>query len=588
MDFKNTIFKQVLYPPNSPAIRVDHLLSVLSLLAMLLIAGCSKQTQKEEAKTKIVCAADNGGITLPDGFCATLVVEGLGLRDDHSARHIAVAANGDIYVKTRSNEGGIVALRDTTGDFRADIIKYFSDMTGTGDGILWETGMAIHNGYIWASNTTAVYRWPMPEGGALVPEGEPEIVVSGFPEQQSHASKAFTFDNSGNLYVVVGAPSNACQEQERTKGSPGIEPCPLLEEHGGIWRFDANQTGQTFSADARYATGLRNVVGLDWNVANDALYVMQHGRDQLHTLWPDFYTVEENAELPSEVMYKVDEGDRFSWPYGYYDHTKNTLMLSPEYGGNGEIPIAESKYAGEFEEPVIGFPGHWAPNDLLFYTGEQFPDRYRGGAFIAFIGSWNRAPLPQQGYKVVFVPFEDGQPSGEYETFADGFAGVEPIPDRGAAEYRPMGLAVGPDGALYISDYKKGRIWRVVYTGKTTPAAGTAGAMSTDTTEVPPAGTEAASSLTGAALFRQMECATCHAVDPDAPTSTGPSLYDLYGSEVSLQSGLTVSADEAYLRESILQAGAKIVAGYMPVMPSYEGQLKEEEVSLLVSYIRSL
>src|SRR5690606_2564311 len=128
----------------------------------------------------------------------------------------------------------------TTGDFRADVIQYFSDMTGTGDGILWETGMAIHSGYIWASNTTAVYRWPMPEGGALVPEGEPEIVVSGFPEQGSHASKSFAFDNSDNLYVAVGAPSNACQEQERTSGSPGIEPCPLLEEHGGIWRFDAN------------------------------------------------------------------------------------------------------------------------------------------------------------------------------------------------------------------------------------------------------------------------------------------------------------------------------------------------------------
>ena len=169
---------------------------------------------------------------------------------------------------------------------------------------------------------------------------------------------------------------------------------------------------------------------------------MQHGRDQLHTLWPDFCTAEENADLPSEAMYKVNEGDRFSWPYGYYDHLKNTLMLSPEYGGNGEIPISESEYAGEFEDPVIAFPGHWAPNDLLFYTGKQFPERYRGGAFIAFMGSWNRAPLPQKGYNIVFVPFKDGQPAGDYETFADGFAGIDPIPDRGAAEYRPMGLAL--------------------------------------------------------------------------------------------------------------------------------------------------
>ncbi|QEC52803.1 glucose/arabinose dehydrogenase [Anseongella ginsenosidimutans] len=588
MDIKNTFFKKhILYRLNSLVMRAGRLLSILSLL-VLLIAGCSNQAQKEEAATKIVCAAGNGGITLPEGFCATLVIDSLGLRDDHSARHIAVAPNGDIYVKTRSQEGGIAALRDTTGDFRADIIEYFGDMTGTGDGILWETGIAIHDGYLWASNTVAVYRWPMPEGNALIPEGEPEIVVSGFPEQQSHASKSFAFDGRGHLYVSVGAPSNACQEQERTNGSPGIEPCPLLEEHGGIWRFDANQTGQTFSADARYATGLRNVVGLDWNVAGDALYVMQHGRDQLHTLWPDFYTVEESAELPSEAMYKVNEGDRFGWPYGYYDHLKDTLMLSPEYGGNGKITISESKYAGEFEEPVIGFPGHWAPNDLLFYTGEQFPERYRGGAFIAFIGSWNRAPLPQKGYKIAFVPFRDGQPSGDYETFADGFAGVEPIPDRGAAEYRPTGLALGPDGALYISDYKKGRIWRVVYTGKAAPADDTTVSMPADTTGTPSARTAAASSLTGEALFRRMECATCHTVDPNAPASTGPSLYDLYGSEVTLQNGRAVMADEAYLRESILQAGAKIVAGYMPVMPSYEGQLMKEELSLLVSYMKSL
>lgn len=125
---------------------------------------------------------------------------------------------------------------------------------------------------------------------------------------------------------------------------------------------------------------------------------MQHGRDQLHTLWPDFYTEEQSAELPAEAMYEVKEGDRFAWPYGYFDQQKEKLMLSPEYGGNGKTTIAESKFAGKFKEPVVGFPGHWAPNDLLFYTGKQFPEKYRNGAFITFMGSWNRAPLPQGGY----------------------------------------------------------------------------------------------------------------------------------------------------------------------------------------------
>ncbi|WP_420870148.1 c-type cytochrome [Catalinimonas alkaloidigena] len=112
--------------------------------------------------------------------------------------------------------------------------------------------------------------------------------------------------------------------------------------------------------------------------------------------------------------------------------------------------------------------------------------------------------------------------------------------------------------------------------------------MPADTTGVPLAETAAATSLTGTALFRRMECDTCHSVDPNASASTGPPLYDLYGSEVTLQDGRTVTADEAYLRESIINANAKIVAGYMPVMPSYESQLAGEEVALLVSYITSL
>src|SRR5690606_9969788 len=144
-----------------------------------------------------------------------------------------------------------------------------------------------------------------------------------------------------------------------------------------------------------------------------------------------------------------------------YDWQQDVKVLAPEYGGDGR----EIGRCAQALNPVIAFLGHWAPNALLFYTGQQFPERYRGGAFIAFHGSWNRGPLPQEGYRVSFVPFEAGAPAGDYETFADGFAGAERISGPGAAEYRPMGLAMGPDGALFISDSKKGRVWRVVYTG---------------------------------------------------------------------------------------------------------------------------
>ena len=437
----------------------SHLAPALFFITTLIVAGCggpAADSEQSQANSEFNCAPDNGGITLPDGFCATLVADSVG-----RARHLDVAPNGDVYLKTRSEEGGIAALRDTTGDYRADVIERFSDMTEPGEGILWETGMVVHDGYIWASNTEAVYRWPMPEGGALVPDGEPEIVVSGFPEQESHDSKSIAFDESGNLYVTVGAPSNNCQEEERTAGSPGQDPCPQLERHAGIWRFDGDALGQTQRGGTHYASGIRNVVGLDWNAVDDALYVAQHGRDQLKTLWPDLYTQEESAELPAEEVLRLTDGANAGWPYCYYDWQQEKKVLAPEYGGDGQ----EVGRCSQYLDPVVAFPGHWAPNDLHFYRGEQFPERYRGGAFIAFHGSWNRTPLPQQGYKVSFVPFEDGTATGEYETFADGFAGVDPIPSRGDAEHRPVGLATGPDGALYISDSQKGRIWRVVYTG---------------------------------------------------------------------------------------------------------------------------
>lgn len=429
--------------------------TTLLLIAVLLLAGCLEPGHISST-AKIVCAPDNGGITLPDGFCATLVADSLG-----PVRHIAVAPNGDVYVKTRGKKGGIIALRDTTGDFLADIVKRFGDTT-VSIGFPWETGIAVHDGYLWASNTVSVYRWPIPEDGSLVPKGKPEIVVSGFPAQQTHASKSFTFDDSGYLYVAVGAPSNACQVEEREKGSPGMDPCPILELHGGIWRFRADELGQTQQSGTRYATGLRNVVGLDWNIPDHALYVMQHGRDQLHQLYPDLYTEKEGAELPAEEMLRLTEGANAGWPYCYYDWQKNKKVLSPEYGGDGQKVGRCSLYL----DPVAAFPGHWAPDDLLFYTGKQFPERYQGGAFIAFHGSWNRAPLPQQGYNICFIPFKEGVVSGDYETFADGFAGMDTISGPGAAKYRPVGLAMGPDGTLYISDSEKGRIWRVVYTGK--------------------------------------------------------------------------------------------------------------------------
>jgi glucose/arabinose dehydrogenase len=232
-----------------------------------------------------------------------------------------------------------------------------------------------------------------------------------------------------------------------------------LEARAGIWTFDAGAIGQVQADGRRFATGLRNVVGLTLHPLSDDLYGVVHGRDQLNTLWPDLFTDRQNAEKPSEKLVLIEENDDFGWPYCYHDPELGLLVLAPEYGGDGR----ERGRCTEKQEPVMAFPAHWAPNGILFYSGTQFPGRYRFGAFIAFHGSWNRAPLPQGGYNVVFVPFVGDSPTGEWEIFADGFAGGDMSP--GGAAHRPSGLAQGTDGSLFVTDDRAGRIYRVYYTG---------------------------------------------------------------------------------------------------------------------------
>lgn len=412
-------------------------------LAALLWAGAAFAADS----TKNVSKA--AAIRLPQGFAATVVAENIG-----SARHIAVNVNGDIYVKlSKLKDGkGVVGLRDLNGDGKADKITSFAEYAGT--------GMAIKNGYLYASSNSEVYRYKLNERGEIADIDNPELVVTGLWDKRQHNAKSITLDNAGNLYVNIGAPSNACQVKDRTKGSPGQDPCPILDSAGGIWQFKADGKAQTYADGVRYATGLRNVVGLDWNSATNTLFLMQHGRDQLNNLFPELYDSVQSAELPAEEMFEVKSaGANFGWPYCYFDPVQNKKILNPEYGGDKQ---KQGRCEG-VEGPVVAFPGHLAPNGLLFYTGNQFPEKYRNGAFIAFHGSWNRAPLPQKGFFVAFVPFKDGKPGGPWETFAEGFAGAENIASPSQAQYRPCGLAQGPDGALYVTDDVKGTVWKISY-----------------------------------------------------------------------------------------------------------------------------
>lgn len=427
------------------------------LLAVMLIGSFVLLLSFSGKYSEDAAVPDNNKIFVPDQFEVTIVADSI----EGGLRHIAVNANGDIYGKIKESTKGrrVVALRDVNKDGKADNIEYFGDYDNEGP---YGTAMRIYNGYLYCSSELVVYRYKL-TAGQLSPSSPPEIILTDdHPHgMHEHIAKPVSFDDKGNMYVPFGAPSNACQERNRTPKSPGINPCPLLEDHAGVWVFDANKQGQTQKDGKRYATGLRSIVGMDWNAADKQLYVVQHGRDDLRLQFPDQFTPWQSAIYPSEEFLQVKEGSNSGWPYCYYDQVKGKNVLNPEYGGDG---IKEGNCA-VYEKPVVGFPGHWAPNDLFFYTGNQFPARYKNGAFISFHGSTNRAPYPQSGYFFGFVPFKNGKATGNWEVFADGFAGIDPIVNTSDAMYRPMGIAMGPDGSLYLAETEKGRIWRVTYKG---------------------------------------------------------------------------------------------------------------------------
>jgi glucose/arabinose dehydrogenase len=424
-------------------------LFVFPCIMLLAVSAIANDTTKLVKHSRFIPDADNAGIILPAGFGAVSVVDSLGI-----ARHLAVNSNGDIYVKLErlKNGKGIYRLKDTNGDGKADEITGFGNYPGT--------GIAIKKGYLYASSNKAVYRYKL-NANNQVDTASVEIIVKGLVDKGQHNAKAFALDDAGNLYVNIGAPSNSCQLQDRAVGSMGQDPCPILDSAAGIWQFKADKLNQSYPEGVRYITGTRNVVGLNWNTSINELFLMQHGRDDLARMFPKIYTNEQNAELPAEEMLLAKKSSDFGWPYCYFDWQQDKKLLNPEYGGDSK----KQGRCADIPRPVMAFPGHWAPNDILFYTGTAFPEKYRNGAFIAFHGSWNRAPLKQGGYFVAFVPFKDGKPSGKWEPFAEGFAGKE-VYNPGDALHRPCGLAQGPDGSLYISDDVKGKIYKIGYTGK--------------------------------------------------------------------------------------------------------------------------
>lgn len=545
-------------------------LAIILCISMFTIAACRVNEGLPPGDS------DNAGLVLPDGFEAVVVADTIG-----RARHLAVNVNGDVYVKLRSpRPKGIVGLRDTDNDGKADVREVFGEYEDTGE---YGTGMRVYNGYIYFSTAGEVFRQKL--DGNLVPSGKVELILKDDFRNDvhgaEHIAKPITFDNDGHMYVQFGAPGDVCQEQDRTPGAPGQYPCPELEEHGGIWQFDANRLNQTIKDGKRYATGIRSVVGMDWNHADNTLYALQHGRDDMHRTWPDRFTKWQSAVLPSEEFLKLKEGADAGWPYYYYDHMQKKKLLNPEYGGDGK---KEGKGA-DYTQPIMGFPGHWAPNDVLFYTGDQFPERYKNGAFIAFHGSTIRNPYPQAGYFVGFIPFKNGEPTGEWEVFADGFAEVDTIVNTSDAKYRPMGLAMGPDGSLYMSESERGRIWRVMYKGSKGSFSNTALAKMEKRKMQPHIKTpDEKNDVIRGKIISKSEiyntyCVSCHQADGNGDGNRFPPIA---GSE-------WVTGDPKRLILVMLQGleGPVTVKGkkYNNVMPSH-AFLNDDDIAEVLTYIR--
>jgi glucose/arabinose dehydrogenase/mono/diheme cytochrome c family protein len=434
----------------------------IALLCAWCAVGTSASAQDASAQAQsTACAQNDSGLKLPAGFCASIFADGIG-----HARHLVVAANGVVYVNTWSGRyygkdtphagGFLVALQDTTGTGKANVVRRFGETVQSGGA--GGTGIGLYRDALYAEINDKIVRYTLP-AGSLVPQRPAVPIVTGLPLGGDHPMHPFIIGNNGSMYIDVATATNACQAQNRTPQSPGIDPCTELETRGGIWRYSANATNQKFSPGGRFATGIRNAEGFAIDAAG-RIFVTQHGRDQLHANWPELYKPDEEATQPAEELLLLKQGADYGWPECYYDAVQGKLILAPEYGGDGGKKVGTCATKGA---PIASFPAHWAPNAMALYDREQFPAHYRHGVFIAFHGSWDRAPYPQGGYNVVFQALAGDRAPGQCEIFADGFAGAVMSP--GQADHRPSGLAVGPDGSLYVSDDVRGRIYRIVYRG---------------------------------------------------------------------------------------------------------------------------
>jgi glucose/arabinose dehydrogenase len=341
-------------------------------------------------------------LAAPPGFAVSLFAGGL-----DKPRFLAIAPNGDVFV-SESDFGKITVLSERHGRQREATFA---------SGFAQPHGIAFHDGALYVADTTAIWRLGYRDG-ALRAGHRTRVSRDSFGLPGGHFTRDIAFGPDGKLYFAIGSRDNLAEN-----------PLP----RASVQLVDAAGHFSTF------ASGLRNPIGMAFYPGTDDLWVTVNERDGL------------GDNLPPDYLARLHPGDFFGWPYAYIGNHPD-----PDLGAKRPDLVAKAKL------PDLLFQAHSAPLGLVFYDGTQFPAEYRGDAFVALHGSWNRAT--PTGYKVVRVKFRDGKPVGGYDNFVTGFHLGDSSPARVFG--RPVGLAVAKDGSLLISDDVGKAIWQVRYTGK--------------------------------------------------------------------------------------------------------------------------
>ena len=347
-------------------------------------------------------------LALPPGFAI-----GVFAHDLQNARMMRVADDGTVYL-TRRAQGDVMMLRDTNGDGMADRQQVVARKEGM-------HGIEVIGDTVYLMTVNDVYRAARRPDGSL---GDLELVADDFPAGGQHPNRMVVMGPDERLYISVGSTCNACAETDK--------------ENATIVSMNPDGSDRRI-----FASGLRNTIGYGFEPISGTPYGFDHGIDWLG----------DNEQ--HEEFNRLREGARYGWPYVYALSRFNPQDAPPDQ--------SFSDYAAGSVEPIGLHTPHSAPMQLAFDTRNALPGEYRGDAFVAMRGSWNRQP--PSGYEVVRVDFENGQPVG-MEPFISGFLMRDEQSPAGWGQMgRLAGMAQGPDGSLYLSDDENGIIYRITYEG---------------------------------------------------------------------------------------------------------------------------